>query len=290
MSNIAISSENRSGGQGKTTAIILMATALAQQYPDKDFLIINTDPQNDCALQLGIDNEVEDRCLTQYVLGEKKLTEVVIPANSVNGRQRPNLFYIPAGPNFAEAVEQMQEDYGVMVDLYGRLSAQARKKQEPPLSPAHQFLEALLPLKQRGPAVIFVDCPPSLGPLRQMVHWFVDYVVVPVIPGAKEVGMTFKHTREISSDIEAGAGAKILAVVPNQFDTRLRLHQGYLEQLRSVYNGLLWEPIPQRTAVGQAAATGDSIMEVAPHNDVAVGFGRLAQKVAEMAKLPLREM
>ncbi len=34
---IVVSSENRAGGQGKTTAVILLATALAHDYPDKDF-------------------------------------------------------------------------------------------------------------------------------------------------------------------------------------------------------------------------------------------------------------
>jgi cellulose biosynthesis protein BcsQ len=283
---IAISSENRSGGQGKTTAVILMATALARLYPNNDFLIVNTDPQNDCALQLGIEDEIGDRCLTQYVLGERKLREVAVAANSVSGRRRPNLFYIPAGPNFAEKLEQMQEDYGVMLDLYNRLSPAAQKKQTKPISPAEQFLEALLPLKTVGPDVLFIDCPPSLGPLRQMVHWLADYIVVPVIPGAKEVGMTFRHTQDISEDVEAGAQAKILAVVPNQFDTRLKLHQDYLHQLQQVYNGLLWEPIPQRTAVGQAAAQGNSIIETDPTNEVAAGFIRLAQRIAKLAKLP----
>jgi cellulose biosynthesis protein BcsQ len=283
---IAISSENRSGGQGKTTAIILLATALAKMYPDHDFLIANTDPQNDCALQLGIDQEIEDRCLTQYVMGERSLSQVTIPANSISGRNRNNLFYIPAGPHFAERIEEMQEDYGVLLDMYNRLSPAARKKQEEPVSPSQQFLEALLPLKKRGPEVLFIDCPPSLGPLRQMVHWLVDYIVVPVIPGAKEVGMTLRHTQDISEDIEAGAQAKILAVIPNQFDMRLKLHQDYLSQLRQVYNGLVWEPIPQRTAVGQAAAMGNSIVETDPHNEVAAGFLRLAHRVARLAGLP----
>jgi cellulose biosynthesis protein BcsQ len=231
-----ISSENRAGGQGKTTAVILLATALAHDHPNHDFLIINTDPQNDCTLQLGIDGAVGDRCLSQFVMGNRPISEVIVPANSVSGMKRKNLYYSPAGPRFAAEVERMQEDYGIMRDMYERLSEAARRRQPPPVSPSQQFLDALMPLKKRGPNVIFIDCPPSLGPLRQMVHWLADYVVVPVVPGAKEVGMTMRHTRDLSEDIEAGAKAKILAIVPNQFDTRLSLHREFLQQLYQVYN------------------------------------------------------
>lgn len=283
---IVVSSENRAGGQGKTTAVILLATALAHDYPDKDFLIINTDPQNDCALQLGIDGAVGDRCLSQFVLGERGLSEVIVPANSVSGLKRKNLYYIPAGPQFAAEVERMQEDYGVLRDMYDRLSEAARRRQATPISPSQQFLDALVPLKKRGPDVIFIDCPPSLGPLRQMVHWLADYVVVPVVPGAKEVGMTMRHTKDLSEDVEAGAKAKILAIVPNQFDTRLTLHNEFLAQLRQVYNGLVWGAIPHRTAVGQAAANGYSIMETDPGSPVATGYRLLAQKIARLAGLP----
>lgn len=283
---IVVSSENRAGGQGKTTAVILLATALAHSYPYNDFLIINTDPQNDCALQLGIDDRVGDRCLSQFVLGERTLGDVAVAANSMSGMKRKNLYYIPAGPQFAAEVERMQEDYGVLKDMYDRLSEAARRRQAAPVSPSQQFLDALLPLKRRGPDVIFIDCPPSLGPLRQMVHWLADYVVVPVVPGAKEVGMTMRHTKDISEDIEAGASSKILAVVPNQFDTRLSLHREFLQQLHHVYNGLLWKPVPHRTAVGQAAANGYSIVETDPGNEVSSSYRLLAQKIARLAGLP----
>lgn len=288
---IVISSENRSGGQGKTTAVILLATILAQEYQNHDFLIVNTDPQNDCALQLGIDTKVNEKCLSQFVLGERTLADVAIVANSINGHRRPNLYYIPAGQHFAAEVERMQEDYGVMKDMYDRLSDSARRRQgvPVPVSPSQQFLDALLPLKQHGPAVIFVDCPPSLGPLRQMVHWLADYVVVPVIPGAKEVGMTIRHTKDISEDIDAGARSKVLAVIPNQFDTRLSLHQEFLRQLHVVYKELLWEPVPHRTAVGQAAANGYSIVETDPSNLVTMAYKKLAKRIAGLAGLDEEE-
>ncbi len=284
---IVVSSENRAGGQGKTTAVILLATALAQSYPEHDFLIINTDPQNDCALQLGIDGEIGDRCLSQFILEERQLGEVIVTANSVSGMKRKNLYYIPAGPQFAAEVERMQEDYGIMRDMHDRLSEAARRRQSPPVTPSQQFLDALMPLKKRGPSVIFIDCPPSLGPLRQMVHWLADYVVVPVVPGAKEVGMTMRHTRDLSEDIEAGAKAKILAIVPNQFDTRLSLHREFLQQLYQVYNGLLWKPVPHRTAVGQAAANGYSIIETDPGSEVSSRYRQLAQRIAQLAGLPV---
>lgn len=283
---IVVSVEARAGGVGKTTGVISLSTRLAHLYPENDFLIINTDPQNDCALQLGIDDRVGDRCLSQFVQGGRSLGQVAIAANAMNGRERRNLYYIPAGPNFATELERMQEDYGVLKEMYGRLSESARRKQEAPPSPSEQFIAALAPLKKRGPDVIFIDCPPSLGPLRQMVHWLADYVVVPVIPGAKEVGMTMRHTKDVSEDIQAGAKARILAIVPNQFDTRLSLHREFLLQLHKVYNGLLYRPVPYRTAVGQAAANGHSIMEVDPGNDAAVTYSLLAEKLARLAGLP----
>ncbi len=285
---IVISSENRSGGQGKTTVIISLATAMSQAYPDKFFLIINTDPQNDCALQLGIDGKVEDKCISQFVLGERPLKEVAIPANSIEGKQRPNLFYVPAGANFANTVETMQEDYGVMKDMYDRLSPAAKRRgsQPEPLTPSEQFLDVLEPLKGNGPAVIFVDCPPSLGPLRQMVHWLADYVLVPVIPGLKEVAMTMQHTEDINQDIDLGARSKILHIIPNRFDTRLSLHQEFLDQLNQVYDGLMYPPIPSRTAVGQSSANGLSIMEADPRNPVSMAYKPLVAEVAKLAGLP----
>jgi cellulose biosynthesis protein BcsQ len=284
---LAISFEARAGGQGKTTGAIMVATWLAKKYPSQRFMIINTDPQNDCAVQLGIDRDViGDRCLTQYVLGEKTLREVLLVANSRNGHARPNLYYAPAGRSFAEIIEKMGEDYGIMQDMYNRLSDMARRTQTPPASPSQQFLKVLAPLKTKGPAVIIVDCPPSLGPLRHMVHHLADYAVVPVVPGVKEMAMTILHTTDITDDLDAGARARTLAILPNQFNSRLSLHQEFLAQLRTVYNGLVSEPIPSRTAVGQAAAMGYALHEVDPDNEVSQQYARLGRKIASLAGLP----
>lgn len=282
-----ISSENRSGGQGKTTLVVNIATILAKLYPQEIFLIINTDPQNDCSLQLGIENVVGDRCLSDFVIGDKSFKEVAVVANSVCGINRPNLYYVPTGPNFAEVLEEMQADYGIMMDMHSRLSERKRKGMDEPQSPAQQFLQALSPFKQRAkPCVVLVDCPPSLGPLRQMVHHYADFVLVPVIPGAKEVNMTVRHTNEISQDIERGARSRILGILPNQFNTQLKIHKEYMTQLEAVYNGLLLPAIPSRTAVGQAAAKGCSIFELDPTNEVALAYKKIALRIAKLAELP----
>lgn len=280
-----ISIEARKGGVGKTTLAWHVAAGIAKKcFPDV-VLYMHIDPQGDAYRQFGV--EPNGRCFSQLLLETAEPREVVMSINleAEGSPDRSNLYYIPSSDNLTPAINQIQQDVGAMQELVGRMSDKERQRRglETVDSLTDRFLNTVMPFKMSdGVKYIIIDCPPSLGPLQMGVHRFADWAVVPVRLGDADVTMTIEHTKQMAKDVEAGATMKLLSVVPNMTQMNLALHQALLHDLKKVYGrrGLLFEPIPLRTAIGQAQSIGGlTIWDYDPSSDVASIFDRLVEKV-----------
>lgn len=286
MSSVVISVENRKGGVGKTTTAVTLAVRVAQKCPEDRVLLICVDPQGDAARALGLDPG--DRCLSQLLNEEASYGDVIMPADLApqGGPSRPNLFYLPASNRLFSALTTIQEDVAAMREISKKMSESARRRQglDKIEDLTDRVLSVLMPLKtaKGGPKYIFIDCPPSLGPMQMAIHKFADWAIVPVEPGDQDLAMTVQHTTEIAADLKLGATMKLLAVLPTNVQGHLNLHAAMLRQISDVYKPqrALVTYIPRRTAIQQGPSLGGLVIfDHEPESDAARAYDKLADRV-----------
>jgi chromosome partitioning protein len=74
-----ISILNQKGGVGKTTTAVNLATGLS--IVDKRTLLIDLDPQANASSSLGIDHSMREFTIYDVLIGNKQLTDIIIPTS-----------------------------------------------------------------------------------------------------------------------------------------------------------------------------------------------------------------
>lgn len=285
MSAKVISVEARKGGPGKTTIAAHLAVDIARRVAPKSVLYVHLDPQGDAVRAFGL--RQNGRCISKLLLDEAVPGDVImrVPLDEDDSAQKPDLHILPATDRLSSAIDSIQDQVGRMRELYDKMTPAMRKRQglEQIEDLTDIFVNALMPFKThpKGPAYIILDCPPSLGSLQLGVHKLADWAVVPTRLGDRDVAMTVRHTQQLAEDMDRGGITRLLAVVPNMAKVNLKIHNDLMATLLKEYGrrGLLFEPIPDRTAIDQAQATGKTIFDYDPSCDAVEVFHRLTDKV-----------
>lgn len=274
--------ENRKGGVGKTTTAVILATALAKhgEKQEKRVLLLDTDPQGDASTAFDLD--VGDRCLSNLLLEISGFAENIISVDQFsNGRiNRPNLFLLPASDKLSSAVNALTQDIGAMREMASKMTTTMRRSSGLDNIPtmADIFERVAEPLKDAFHYIV-IDCPPSLGELREAIHRYADYAIVPVRTDYHSVRQTAHHTRNILEDQAKGLDIRILAVVPTFVQKNHLLTREMLDQLAETYGRTLMEPIPLVTAVAQAPALGGmTVLDHAPNSKAAKAYRKLIER------------
>ena len=270
-----ISVENRKGGVGKTTTAVILAVALARQLAaeGKRVLLMDTDPQGDAATAVHVEPGM--RCLSGLLLDTATFTETIVPIDSL-APPLSNLYLLPASDQLTDTLALLNRNLGAM-SLLAQQNASSQKETIPSITDI--FLQATYPLKEAFQYII-IDCPPSLGTLREAIHQFADYAVVPVRPDYHSVQQTARHTHDILEDRARGIDIRILAVVPTFVQSNHLLTKEMMQKLRQAYGEQLTQPIPLTTAIAQAPALGGlTVLEHAPTSLATLAYQDLIQRV-----------
>ncbi|MFC2110758.1 ParA family protein [Bacteroidota bacterium] len=241
---------NQKGGVGKTTTTVNLAAALG--VLEKKILLIDADPQANASSGLGID--VENIEFGTYQILEHAVTakEAIIATDS------PNVDIIPAHIDLVaieiELVDKEDREYML------RKSLEAVKED-------YDY--------------ILIDCAPSLGLITLNALTAADSVIIPIqceyfaLEGLGKLLNTIKSVQKIHN-----SNLDIEGLLLTMFDSRLRLSNQVVEEVKKHFNEMVFDTIIQRnTRLGEAPSYGESIIAYDATSRGAVNYINLANEV-----------
>lgn len=244
---------NQKGGVGKTTTSVNLAAGLG--VLEKKILLIDADPQANASSGLGID--VENVTVGTYQILEhaSKANEAVVATNS------PNVDIIPAHIDLV-AIE---------IELVDKDNREYMLKQS-------------LTSVVGNYDYIIIDCAPSLGLITLNALTAADSVIIPIqceyfaLEGLGKLLNTIKSVQKIHNpdlDIEG--------LLLTMFDSRLRLSNQVVEEVKKHFNEMVFDTIIQRnTRLGEAPSYGESIIAYDATSRGAVNYLNLANELIKM--------
>jgi len=241
---------NQKGGVGKTTTTVNLAASLG--VLEKKILLIDADPQANATSGLGIDVENVSAGTYQLLEHTKTAEETIIKTNS------PNVDLIPSHIDLVaieiELVDKDQREY-MMKQAIGKLRS------------TYDY--------------ILIDCAPSLGLLTLNALTAADSIIIPIqceyfaLEGLGKLLNTVKSIQKIHNpdlDIEG--------MLLTMYDSRLRLSNQVVEEVRKHFSDMVFETIIQRNVrLSEAPSYGESIIKYDASSKGAKNYLNLANEM-----------
>jgi chromosome partitioning protein len=244
---------NQKGGVGKTTTAVSLAHGLG--FEGKRVLLIDLDPQGQCATILGLAPEPG---AFNLLIAEQPLSQVI------RSTDRENLYVVLGDRKTATAQTVLGVQRSLISFTYDRLITAA---------------------EQENLDFIIIDTSPSVGELQEQALWASDGVLIPCAvdylasDGVFNIAITLKRIHE-----EFQWNGRILGILPTFYDDVTRESKATLEDLKKRFDHLLLEPIHRATILRECAVEGKTIFELAPRSRAAEQYQALVQYVLNWEK------
>ncbi len=246
---------NQKGGVGKTTTSVNLSASLG--VLEKKILLIDADPQANATSGLGIDVDTLEAGTYEVLEHTKKVTDVIVTTDSPN------------------------------VDLVGSHLDLVATEIELVDSPNREYMlkSALNEIRNQYDYII-IDCAPSLGLITLNALTAADSVIIPIqceyyaLEGLRKLLNTIKSVQKIHNQ-----NLDIEGLLLTMYDSRLRLSNQVVEEVKNYFPKMVFETIIQRNVrLSEAPSFGESIIKYDANSKGAINYLNLANELLQKNK------